>query len=260
MVRRLLPYLGTFARLVLGGVWIAAGLLKVGDLAASGRSVVAYRLLPYPVATTLGAVLPFVEIGLGLLLVLGLATRLAAILSAVLQIAFIIGIVSAWARGLRIDCGCFGSGGDLAANQQPTYFSETIRDIATANRRGVPRGPATDPLLARRVVAGRRPPTVSKRDDRKKSSRMVRDQLAAERRRRRTIWITVIAVAVLVFGGLIGWGLYQSDKPTNVDRARPAPSTTGAHRPDSSRPAPGRSGSRSTSTSCARSASSSRRP
>jgi uncharacterized membrane protein YphA (DoxX/SURF4 family) len=118
------------ARLVLGVVWIVAGALKVGDLTASGRAVVAYRLLPPTVATTVGAVLPFLEIALGLLLVLGLATRLSAIVSALLLVAYIVGIASVWARGLRIDCGCFGTGGDLAANTQPTYFSETIRDIA----------------------------------------------------------------------------------------------------------------------------------
>ena len=78
---------------------------------------------------TVGSVLPFLEIALGLLLILGLATRLSAIVSALLLVAYIIGIASVWARGLRIDCGCFGSGGDLAANAHPTYFSETIRDI-----------------------------------------------------------------------------------------------------------------------------------
>jgi uncharacterized membrane protein YphA (DoxX/SURF4 family) len=124
------PWIGTLARLLLGVVWIIAGALKVGDLTASGRAVVAYRLLPPSSATALGSVLPFVEIALGLLLVVGLATRLSAVVSALLLVAYIIGIASVWARGLRIDCGCFGSGGDLAANAQPTYFSETIRDIA----------------------------------------------------------------------------------------------------------------------------------
>jgi uncharacterized membrane protein YphA (DoxX/SURF4 family) len=123
------PWIGTVARLLLGVVWIVAGALKVGDLAASVRAVVAYRLLPPNVANPVGSVLPFLEIALGTLLVLGLATRLSAIVSALLLIAYIIGIASVWARGLRIDCGCFGSGGDLAANAQPTYFSETIRDI-----------------------------------------------------------------------------------------------------------------------------------
>jgi uncharacterized membrane protein YphA (DoxX/SURF4 family) len=118
------------ARIALGAVWIIAGWSKIGDLAASGRGVNAYRLLPYGGATFLGAMLPFVEIALGLLLILGLATRLAGIVSAVLLLVFIVGIASAWARGLRIDCGCFSAGGDLAASQQPHYFSETIRDIA----------------------------------------------------------------------------------------------------------------------------------
>jgi uncharacterized membrane protein YphA (DoxX/SURF4 family) len=110
-------------------VWIVAGSTKVGDLAASGRAVAAYRIFPFEGARVIGAVLPFLEIALGVLLIIGLATRLGAVVSAILLIAFIAGIGSAWARGLRIDCGCFGNGGDLAANESPTYLTETVRDI-----------------------------------------------------------------------------------------------------------------------------------
>lgn len=124
------PWIGTAGRLVLAAVWIGAGASKIGDLNASGRAVAAYRLLPFDVAKIVGAVLPFVEIALGLLLLLGLATRLAAIVSAALLTVFIVGIASAWSRGLRIDCGCFGNGGDLTGDEQPRYTSETIRDIA----------------------------------------------------------------------------------------------------------------------------------
>jgi len=42
--------------------------------------------------------------------------------------AFVIGIGAAWVRGLRIDCGCFGGGGDLAAGQAPSYGPELARD------------------------------------------------------------------------------------------------------------------------------------
>ena len=122
------PWLGTGARLMLGGVWIAAGWSKVGDLAASGRAVAAYRIFPYDFATFVGAVLPFLEIALGILLVLGLATRLAGGVSAIVLAVFIAGIVAAWVRGLRIDCGCFGGGGDLSAGETPRYASELIRD------------------------------------------------------------------------------------------------------------------------------------
>jgi uncharacterized membrane protein YphA (DoxX/SURF4 family) len=117
------------ARLLLGGVWVAAGVLKITDLDASVRAVRAYRLLPEPAAQVLGAALPPVEILVGLLLVVGLTVRVAAAASAVLLAAFVIGIASVWARGLRIDCGCFGSGGQLAAGVDPTYGWELARDI-----------------------------------------------------------------------------------------------------------------------------------
>jgi uncharacterized membrane protein YphA (DoxX/SURF4 family) len=122
------PWISTAARLGLAAVWLVAGFAKAGDLAASGRAVNAYQLMPYEVARVVGAALPFLEIGLGLLLLAGLAVRLSAGISAVLLVVFVAGIVSAWSRGLAIDCGCFGSGGQLAEGQGPTYGTEILRD------------------------------------------------------------------------------------------------------------------------------------
>ncbi|MEU2702508.1 MauE/DoxX family redox-associated membrane protein [Micromonospora aurantiaca (nom. illeg.)] len=123
------PWLGVAARLGLAAVWLIAGGTKVGDLAASGRAVNAYQVMPYDVATVIGAALPFVELTLGVLLLAGLATRISAGVSAALLVVFIAGIASAWARGLAIDCGCFGSGGQLAAGQTPSYLPEILRDL-----------------------------------------------------------------------------------------------------------------------------------
>ena len=122
------PWISTVARLGLAVVWIVAGSLKVTDLAASGRAVNAYQLMPYDAAKIVGAVQPFLEIALGLLLLIGLAVRLSAGISAALLLIFIVGIVSAWARGLQIDCGCFSQGGALAAGQTPAYAWEIARD------------------------------------------------------------------------------------------------------------------------------------
>lgn len=123
------PWLGTLVRVGLAAVWLVAGGTKVGDLAGSGRAVNAYDVMPYDLAKVIGAALPFVELALGVLLLVGLATRLAAGVSAALLVVFIAGITQAWARGLQIDCGCFGSGGQLAAGQSPTYGPEILRDL-----------------------------------------------------------------------------------------------------------------------------------
>jgi uncharacterized membrane protein YphA (DoxX/SURF4 family) len=123
------PWISTAARLGLAAVFLIAGGLKVGDLAASGRAVAAYRLLPFETAKLVGAVQPFLEIALGLLLLAGLAVRLSAAIAAVLLVVFIAGIVSAWARGLQIDCGCFSKGGDLTGGGTAEYGLEILRDV-----------------------------------------------------------------------------------------------------------------------------------
>src|SRR5690242_4644723 len=115
------PWISTVARLGLAAVFLVAGALKVTDLAASGRAVNAYRLMPFSVAEVVGAVQPFLEIALGLLLLIGLAVRFSAAVAAVLLVLFMAGIVSAWARGLQIDCGCFSRGGELSGGRTAAY-------------------------------------------------------------------------------------------------------------------------------------------
>jgi len=102
---------GLAARLVVGGVWIYAGALKLPDPDASVNAVRAYELLPGDSAVTVGHLLPILEVVVGGMLVLGILVRGAAVVSALLFVAFIVGIVSVWSRGIEIDCGCFGGGG-----------------------------------------------------------------------------------------------------------------------------------------------------
>jgi len=120
--------LGLLARLVTSGVWIAAGVAKLPDPAGSVRAVRAYDLLPEAIVPTVGYLLPIAEIVVGACLVLGLLTRLMSVVSAVLFVAFIIGISAAWARGLQIDCGCFGGGG-FDADATAEYPWEIARDV-----------------------------------------------------------------------------------------------------------------------------------
>ncbi|WP_193613755.1 MauE/DoxX family redox-associated membrane protein [Nocardioides lijunqiniae] len=122
-------WLGLVARLVTGGVWIYAGAVKLPDPYASVQAVRAYELLPSSVAEAVGYLLPPLEIVVGLALVLGLLTRGAAVVSAVLFVVFIVGIASVWARGMEIDCGCFGGGG-FDPDARSSYPWEIARDAA----------------------------------------------------------------------------------------------------------------------------------
>lgn len=119
------PWLATLARLLVGGVFLVAGVLKLPDPAAAVRAVRAYRLLPESLVAPVAFGLPVIEIAVGLALILGVFVRTAAVVSAVLLVVYMAGIGSAWARGLQIDCGCFGSGGPV---QQANYLPEMLRD------------------------------------------------------------------------------------------------------------------------------------
>lgn len=107
----MLRWAGLVARLVVGGVWIWAGVIKLPDPESSVTAVRAYQLLPLGLADVVGRVLPMLEVVVGVCLLLGLLTRINAAVSALLQIVFIVGIISVWSRGIAISCGCFGDGG-----------------------------------------------------------------------------------------------------------------------------------------------------
>jgi len=126
--RALAPWLSTAARAVLGGVFLLAGALKAADPQASVAAVQAYQLLPTGLETAVGWGLPFAEIALAMLLLVGLATRAAAAAAAVLLLVLVAAVASAAVRGLSIDCGCFGGGGPVPPGET-AYGAEIARDL-----------------------------------------------------------------------------------------------------------------------------------
>jgi uncharacterized membrane protein YphA (DoxX/SURF4 family) len=116
------------ARLLLGGVMLVAGALKVTDPEAATQAVRAYELLPDGFDGVVGLLLPFLEIGIGLLLIVGYGVRAAAVAAGVFMVLFIAAVSSAWVRGLAIDCGCFGGGGQVAPGDTK-YLQEILRDV-----------------------------------------------------------------------------------------------------------------------------------
>lgn len=124
-----LDVVGTLARLGLAAVWLFSGVPKALDPDQTYVAVRAYDVLPPLGVELVAGVLPWLEITLGVLLLLGLGTRAVAVASAALLVVFVAGVVSAWARGLSIDCGCFGGGGTVAP-EDTTYGTELLRDAA----------------------------------------------------------------------------------------------------------------------------------
>jgi len=123
------PWLATAARALLGVVFVWAGVVKLPDPAAAERAVRAYRLLPESLVAAAAFGLPVIEIAVGLALLAGVFVRTAAIAASVMLAVYIAAIASVWARGLSIDCGCFGNGGQVAAGATH-YPTEIARDAA----------------------------------------------------------------------------------------------------------------------------------
>jgi uncharacterized membrane protein YphA (DoxX/SURF4 family) len=124
---RVRDVIGTLARLGLAAVFLVSGVLKAVDPDATYVAVRAYDVLPKPAVALVAAVLPWLEIVLGLVLLAGVATRVAAAVGAALLLVFVAGVTQAWARGLSIDCGCFGGGGAVDPDRT-TYGTELLRD------------------------------------------------------------------------------------------------------------------------------------
>lgn len=119
--------LGAVLRVVLGGVWAWSAWSKLQEPRQFLRAVRAYDATPEWLSKLIAYGLPMLELILAVLLILGLLTRIAAGISAALFTVFLIGVLQAWARGLKLDCGCFGGGG---LTDDPAYWIDILRDVA----------------------------------------------------------------------------------------------------------------------------------
>lgn len=109
-------------RMALGALFAYAAFTKVGDMGLLAEEVANYQLLPSVLVPLVAVMLPGVEILVGLLLVVGLLSRPAALVTATMLLAFIVGLSQALLRGIDLRCGCFG-GADAAT------WGTVLRDV-----------------------------------------------------------------------------------------------------------------------------------
>jgi uncharacterized membrane protein YphA (DoxX/SURF4 family) len=114
--------------LFLAGVFFVSGWPKLIDSETTVRSVRAFQLLPESLVRPFAYGLPLLELSLALLLLLGLVTRIASLVTAGLMVMFMFGIAMAWARGLNINCGCFGNTGETVIDPVGGYIKDLFRD------------------------------------------------------------------------------------------------------------------------------------
>lgn len=100
--------IGGLARVVTAGVFIFAGVQKLLDPAAFAQDIANYQAFPYWTWNLAAAIVPITEIVAGLAVLTGFKRRAGAIVLGSLTVAFLGLILSIIARGINLDCGCFG--------------------------------------------------------------------------------------------------------------------------------------------------------
>ena len=111
-------------RVALAGLFVYAGVIKLVSPDTFLADIESYRMMPYALAWLVAFYLPPLEILCGLALLIPKLRKAAAIVLLLLMLVFILAIAGAWARGLDISCGCFGSS-EGGAN----YFWLIFRDL-----------------------------------------------------------------------------------------------------------------------------------
>ena len=96
-------------RTIVAFVFIYAAILKIAEPGDFSQAIANYKLLPDISINVLGIILPWIEIIAGILLLFGVAVKENSIIISGMLIVFIIAIGISLARGLNIDCGCFGT-------------------------------------------------------------------------------------------------------------------------------------------------------
>jgi uncharacterized membrane protein YphA (DoxX/SURF4 family) len=102
-------------RFILGAIFLYAAYTKLSQpLSLFALSIDSYQLLPDWAVFAVAYTLPFLELTLGLLLLIGWGLRWVATATALILGTFFILMLRSYGMGLTIDCGCFGVGESLS--------------------------------------------------------------------------------------------------------------------------------------------------
>lgn len=116
-------------RILLGLIFLFAGIAKILDPVRFIFTLRQFNLFSEAVIPFMALYLPWLEFILGLFLILGLLYRASAFLLACLNTIFTIAILTVIARGMEIDCGCFGMFADVLKIPDSADITAIIRNV-----------------------------------------------------------------------------------------------------------------------------------
>lgn len=97
------------ASLAFGALFLWSGVAKIKDPISFAEAIRNFRLVGDPFAAGLAHFLPWLEVFAGFAVMWDRTREGAALLLTLLLGSFTLAVGIAWARGLEIACGCFGS-------------------------------------------------------------------------------------------------------------------------------------------------------
>lgn len=118
-------------RIVLGMIFVYAAYTKLHFAGAwhvrdyyffFAMGIDSYKMLPLTIVQWMAKVLPWLELALGAMLVIGVGVRWAGLIVSALLVMFMIALGHAALGGLEINCGCFG-------NNSVKPSTELVRDV-----------------------------------------------------------------------------------------------------------------------------------
>jgi uncharacterized membrane protein YphA (DoxX/SURF4 family) len=124
----IVPWLALAARLYLGGLFVLACYHKIAYPAEFALDVATYQFLPLWSVNAFALTVPWIELWVGLLLILGLRVRAAALVTSLLLVSFMVALSYALIKGLDMSCGCFASQG--AVKDDPISYRTVLRDTS----------------------------------------------------------------------------------------------------------------------------------
>ncbi len=117
------PWLALVFRLYIGGLFAYASIYKINFPAEFAETIASYQIVPYFGVNLMAVVLPWIELMSGVMLIIGVRVRAAALILTALLAVFTLAIAITLVRGVPIGCGCFHT------IEDPISWKTLVRDL-----------------------------------------------------------------------------------------------------------------------------------